>query len=45
MFVRPSLKRTFVAISAAVAMSTIAVGAAVGPAHAAGAPYRLAVHA
>jgi hypothetical protein len=45
MLVRSSLKRTFVAISAAVAMSTIAVGAAVGPAQAAGAPYRVAFHA
>jgi hypothetical protein len=34
MFVQSSLKRTFVAITAAIAMSTVAVGAAVGPAQA-----------
>jgi hypothetical protein len=33
-----SFKQTLVAVSAALAMSTVAVGAAVGPAHAAGAP-------
>ena len=33
MFVQSSLKRTFVAITA-IAMSTVAVGAAVGPAQA-----------
>jgi len=37
MFVQSSLKRTFVAITAAIAMSTVAVGAAVGPAQAASA--------
>ena len=37
MFVQSSLKRTFVAITAAIAMSTVAVGAAVGPAQAANA--------
>ena len=35
MFVHSSLKRTLAAISAAIAMSTVAVGAAVGPAQAA----------
>ena len=40
-----SLKRSLVAISAAIAISTIAVGAAVGPAQAAGAPSRVATHA
>lgn len=38
MSIQSSLKRTFVAISAAIAMSTVAVGAAVGPAQATGAP-------
>jgi hypothetical protein len=37
MFVHSSVKRTLVAISAAIALSTVAVGAAVGPAQAAGA--------
>ena len=45
MFVHSSLKRTLVAISAAIAMSTVAVGAAVGPAQAAGAPSQVAAHA
>lgn len=35
MSIQSSLKRTFIAISAAIAMSTVAVGAAVGPAQAA----------
>lgn len=38
MSVQSSFKRNLVAISAAVAMSTLAVGAAVGPAQAASAP-------
>jgi hypothetical protein len=45
MSIQSSLKRTFVAISAAIAMSTVAVGAAVGPAQAAGAPSQVAVNA
>lgn len=38
MSVHFSLPRTFVAIAAAIVMSTVAVGAAVGPAQAANAP-------
>ena len=45
MTIQSSLKRTFVAISAAIAMSTVAVGAAVGPAQAASAPSEVAAHA
>ena len=45
MSVHSSLKRTLVAISAAIAMSTVAVGAAVGPAQAANAPSHVANHA
>jgi hypothetical protein len=45
MFVRFQVKRTLVAISAAIAMSTVAVSAAVGPAQAASAPSELAAHA
>ena len=37
MFVQTSWKRSLTAISAAIAMSTVAVGAAVGPAQAASA--------
>ena len=37
MTVQSSLQRTFVAIAAAILMSTVAVGAAVGPVQAAGA--------
>jgi hypothetical protein len=40
-----SVKRTFIAISAAIAMSTVAVGAAVGPAQAASAHSKAAAHA
>jgi len=40
-----SLKRTFIAISAAIAMSTVAVGAAIGPAQAASAPSHVAINA
>jgi hypothetical protein len=45
MSIQSSLKRTFIAISAAIAMSTVAVGAAVGPAQAASAPAHVAVNA
>ena len=45
MTVHSSVKRTFIAISAAIAMSTVAVGAAVGPAQAASAPSEVTVHA
>ena len=45
MSIQSSLKRTFVAISAAIVMSTVAVGAAVGPAQAAGAPHQVAANA
>jgi hypothetical protein len=45
MSVHSSLKRTLVAICAAIAMSTVAVGAAVGPAQAAGAPSAVAIDA
>lgn len=45
MFVHSPLKRTVVAISAAIFMSTIAVGAAVGPAQAASAPSQVATNA
>ena len=40
-----SLKHTFVALSAAVVMSTVTLGAAIGPAQAAGAPSRIATNA
>ena len=40
-----SLKRSFVAITAAIFMSTVAVGAAVGPAQAAGVPSQAAPNA
>ena len=40
-----SLKNTLVAISAAIALSTVAVGAAVAPAHAATATSGLIAHA
>jgi F0F1-type ATP synthase membrane subunit c/vacuolar-type H+-ATPase subunit K len=43
--VQSSFKRTLVAISAALAMSTVAVGAAVGPAQAAGNPVQVAANA
>lgn len=45
MFVHSSLKRTFVAISAAIFMSAVAVGAAVGPAQAASATSMVAINA
>lgn len=45
MFVQSSLSRTVAAIFAAIAMSTVAVGAAVGPAHAASASSQVASHA
>jgi len=44
MFVQSSVKRSFVAIFAAIAMSTVAVGAAVGPAQAASAPSQVATN-
>jgi hypothetical protein len=40
-----SLKRSFVAITAAIVMSTVAVGAAVGPAQAAGVTSQVAANA
>ncbi len=45
MLVPTSIKRSLVAISAAIAMSTVAVGAAVGPAQAANAPSPVAINA
>jgi len=45
MFLHSSLRRTLVAISAAIAMSTVAVGAAVGPAQAASVPSEVAIDA
>jgi hypothetical protein len=45
MFGHSSLKRALVAITAAIAMSTVAVGAAVGPAQAAGAPSKVGINA
>ena len=45
MSIQSSIKRTFVAISAAIAMSTVAVGAAVGPAQAAGTSAQVVVNA
>jgi len=45
MLVHSSLKRSLVAISAAIAMSTVAVGAAVGPAQASSAPSQVAANA
>jgi hypothetical protein len=45
MSIRSSIKRNFVAISAAIVMSTVAVGAAVGPAQAASVPSEVALHA
>jgi len=45
MFVQTSFKRTFAAISAAIAMSSVTVGAAVGPAQAASAPSQVVAHA
>jgi hypothetical protein len=45
MFGHSSLKRALVAITAAIAMSTVAVGAAVGPAQAAGAPSQVGINA
>jgi hypothetical protein len=45
MSIQSSLKRSFVAISAAIAMSTVAVGAAVGPAQAASATLHVAANA
>jgi len=40
-----SIKRTLIAVTAALTLSTLAVGAAVGPAQAAGAPVQVATHA
>ena len=45
MTIQSSLKRTFVAISAAIAMSTVAVGAAVGPAQASSVSIQVAADA
>lgn len=45
MFVLFPSKRTLVAISAAIAMSTVAVGAAVGPAQASSASPQVAANA
>jgi hypothetical protein len=45
MTIQSSVKRTFIAISAAIAMSTVAVGAAVGPAQAANAPSEVTTYA
>ena len=45
MSIQSSLKRSFVAISAAIIMSTVAVGAAVGPAQAAGVASQVAANA
>ncbi len=45
MSIATSFKRTVIAISAALAMSTVAVGAAVGPAHAAGGSVQIAANA
>ena len=45
MTIQSSLKRTFVAISAAIAVSTVAVGAAVGPAQASNGSVQVAADA
>jgi hypothetical protein len=45
MSIMSSFTRTVVAISAALVMSTVAVGAAVGPAHAAGTAFQAAANA
>lgn len=45
MSIPSSLKRSLVAISAAIAMSTVAVGAAVGPAQAASPPSQVIANA
>jgi len=45
MSIQSSVKRSFVAITAAIAVSTLAVGVAVGPAQAAGAPSQVAANA
>jgi hypothetical protein len=45
MSVQGKIKRKLVAISAALTMSTIAIGAAVGPAHAASMPVQAAANA
>jgi hypothetical protein len=45
MTIQSSVKRTFIAISAAIALSTVAVGAAVGPAQAASTPSKVTIHA
>jgi len=45
MSVQANFKRKLVAIAAALTMSTLAVGAAVGPAHAAGAPVQATANA
>jgi hypothetical protein len=45
MSIQSSLKRTFVAVTAAIAMSAVTVSAAVGPAQAANAPVQVAANA
>jgi hypothetical protein len=45
MLIRSSFKRTLVALTAALTMSTVAITAAVGPAHAAGNPVQVARNA
>ena len=45
MSVQSSLKRSFIAITAAIVMSTVAVGTAVGPAQAAGTPSQVVANA
>ena len=45
MSIQSSVKRSFVAISAAILMSTVAVGAAVGPAQAASVTSQVAANA
>ena len=45
MSMKSQLSRTLVAIAAALAMSTVAVGAAVGPAKAVASPFQAPVYA
>jgi hypothetical protein len=45
MFVQSSFRRTITAVAAAIVMSTVAVGAAVGPAQAAGVTHQVSVNA
>ncbi|MEO8455936.1 MAG: hypothetical protein ABI454_12335 [Sphingomicrobium sp.] len=45
MSVQSSFKRTFIAIAAALMTSTLAVGAAVGPAHASGTLVKVSANA